>query len=174
MYVRWGHDQCPSTAQLVYAGFTAGPTHNTIGGGSNPQCLPDNPSFLKTVSGTQERVSGLRGAEYNSPYFTGASFNHNIPCAVCYASQRSAVYMIPAKHTCPTRWTKEYHGYLMTSYHSHSRFQYTCIDSNFKQLHNSGTDQKSFEFYMVEARCSSLPCPPYSEGKEITCAVCTK
>jgi len=25
VYVRWGHDQCPSTAQLVYSGRVGGP-----------------------------------------------------------------------------------------------------------------------------------------------------
>ena len=29
-------------------------------------------------------------------------------------------------------------------------------------------------FYYTEARCGSLPCPPYEEEKELTCAVCTK
>ena len=36
VYVRWGHDQCPSTAQLVYAGRAGGPYHAQAGGGSNP------------------------------------------------------------------------------------------------------------------------------------------
>ena len=29
-------------------------------------------------------------------------------------------------------------------------------------------------FFPVEGRCGSLPCPPYKETKELTCAVCTK
>jgi hypothetical protein len=26
----------------------------------------------------------------------------------------------------------------------------------------------------VESHCGSLPCPPYVQGYELTCAVCTK
>ena len=33
VYVRWGHDQCPSTAQLVYSRRAGGPCyiHSTTG-----------------------------------------------------------------------------------------------------------------------------------------------
>ena len=56
VYVRWGHDQCPSTAQLVYSG-RAGGSHNThSGSGSNPQCLPLDPNFLTPISGIQNRA----------------------------------------------------------------------------------------------------------------------
>ena len=37
MYVRWGHDSCPSTgAQLVYSGRAGGAHFTESGGGSNP------------------------------------------------------------------------------------------------------------------------------------------
>jgi len=36
VYVRWGHDRCPSTALLVYSGRASGPHYNNSGGGSNP------------------------------------------------------------------------------------------------------------------------------------------
>ena len=31
VYVRWGHDRCPSTAQLVYAGRVGGPYYSHSG-----------------------------------------------------------------------------------------------------------------------------------------------
>ena len=35
VYVRWGHDSCPTTgAQLIYSGRAGGPDHNNKGGGS--------------------------------------------------------------------------------------------------------------------------------------------
>ena len=51
VYVRWGHDQCPSTAQLVYSGRGGGShfDHMHTGGGSNPQCLPLDPNFLTPI-----------------------------------------------------------------------------------------------------------------------------
>ena len=51
VYVRWGHDQCPSTAQLVYSGRAGVPHINHAGGGSNPQCLPLDPNFLTPITG---------------------------------------------------------------------------------------------------------------------------
>ena len=46
VYVRWGHNRCPSTAQLVYSGRAGGSEHIHSGGGTNPQCLPLDPNFL--------------------------------------------------------------------------------------------------------------------------------
>ena len=61
VYVRWGHDQCPSTAQLVYSERAGGSPYSHAGGGSNPQYLPN---FLTPIStGTQYR-SYIYGAEY--------------------------------------------------------------------------------------------------------------
>ena len=57
VYVRWGHDQCPSTAQLVYSGRAGGPHYTQAGGGSNPQCLPLDPNFLALISGNQDARS---------------------------------------------------------------------------------------------------------------------
>ena len=51
VYVRWGHDQCPSTAQLVYSGRAGEPWHAHSGSVSNPQCLPLEPNFLTPISG---------------------------------------------------------------------------------------------------------------------------
>jgi len=176
VYVRWGHDRCPSTAQLVYSG-RAGGTHYEHGGASNPQCLPLDPSFLRPISGIQYR--GLMyGAEYqthtdSSSYLHGR-YDHDVPCAVCYVTQRSTVYMLPAKYTCPSGWTREYYGYLMSEFYKHDRSQFTCVDIGFKSVVGSAANHNGFLFYFVEGRCGSLPCPPYDDTRELSCAVCTK
>ena len=56
VYVRWGHDECPSTAKLVYPGRAGGSLYNQPGGGSNPQCLPLDPEFPISISGNQDRA----------------------------------------------------------------------------------------------------------------------
>ena len=56
MYIRWGHDKCPSTAQLVYSGRAEGSHYKHSGGGSNPQCLSLDHDFHKAISGTQYRA----------------------------------------------------------------------------------------------------------------------
>ena len=66
VYVRWGHDECISTAQLVYSGRAGGPHYNQAGGGSNPQCLPLDPNFLASISGDQQYRTYMYGAEYQT------------------------------------------------------------------------------------------------------------
>ena len=127
VYIRWGHTHCPSTAQLVYSGRTGGPKHDQ-GGGSNPQCLPLDPNFLRTISGPQAR-GYMYGAEYetntDSRSHVHGVDDTDVPCAVCYVSSRTAVYMVPAKYSCPSGWTREYYGYLMSSHVSHRRTVFT-------------------------------------------------
>ena len=164
VYVRWGHDQCPSTAQLVYSGRAGGP-HWSHGGASNPQCLTLDPNFLTPIVGSQRR-NYMQGAEYYTLTNSYSSFHgrqyYEVPCAVCYVSQRSAVYMVPTKYTCPSGWTREYYGYLMSEEHSHFPTQFTCVDLAFKSV-GSSTDQSGMEFFFVEGKCGSLPCPPYDQ-----------
>ena len=173
VYVRWGHDQCPSTAQLVYSG-RAGGADRKHGGASNPQCLPLDPNFLRTISGVYRGL--MYGAEYQT--WNGYPFHgrhdHDVPCAVCYVTQRSSVYMVPAKYSCPSGWTREYYGYLMSNYYKDATSEFTCVDIAFKSVVGSSANQDGLLFHFVEGRCGSLPCPPYDSTKELTCAVCTK
>ena len=109
MYVRWGHNQYPSTAQLVYSGRAGGPLFTETGGGNNAQCLPLDPNFLPAITGKQWRAY-IYGGEYETATDSNSHVHgvdqHDIPCAVCYVNYRTAVYMVPAKYTCPTGWTR--------------------------------------------------------------------
>ena len=71
--------------------------------------------------------------EYWCPGFPSlSSLNyHNVPSAVCYVATRSAVEMVPAKTQCPTDWTVEYVGYLLSNYHNNNgRSMYECVHIN--------------------------------------------
>ena len=175
VYVRWGHDSCPSTgAQLVYSGRAGGPHYLQSGGGSNPQCLPLDPNYLKYEHGSQT-YSHIYGAEYDLTDAILLSSHHtDIPCAVCYVPTRTTLYMMPAKFTCPSGWTTEYYGYLMAERHGHHRSQFTCVDKLLKPVIGTSHNQDGLLFCLVEGRCGSLPCPPYEQTKELTYAVCTK
>ena len=175
VYVRWGHRSCPSTgAQRLYAGRTGGSHNNHKGGGSNPQCLPEDPNYYRTVRGAQQ-WSYMFGAEYKQTNgLVRNSHNTDVPCAVCYVPTRNVVYMIPAKYTCPSGWTREYFGYLMTEHYGHHRSQYSCVDHSLAPVIGSHQSHNGYLFYTVEGVCGSLPCPPYNRDKELSCAVCTK
>ena len=53
--ITWGHDECPSTAQLVYpaTGRAGGTYYNHAGGGGDTQCQPLDPNFLPEIIGHQ-------------------------------------------------------------------------------------------------------------------------
>ncbi|XP_035657362.1 collagen alpha-2(IX) chain-like [Branchiostoma floridae] len=66
-------------------------------------------------------------------------------------------------------------SYLMAGYHGHSsRTEFVCMDGEAEALPGGEGDENGALFYPVESRCGSLPCPPYVEGRELTCVVCTK
>ena len=175
VYVCWGHNSCPDGgAQLVYAGRAGGSFYNHKGGGGNPQCLPLDPNYYRTVSGVQG-YAFMYGGEYENTNEVGAhSHGTDVPCAICYVPTRNALYMVPAKFTCPTGWTREYFGYLMSEQYKHHRSQFSCVDHSLTSVIGSRHDYNGFLFSTVEGICGSLPCPPYTQDKELSCAVCTK
>ena len=177
VYVRWGYEFCPDTgAQRVYFGRAGGSHYSHSGGGGNPQCLPLHPDYLKTISGIQG-YAYIYGAEYQvTDGLVANSKDRDVVCAVCYVPTRNVVYMLPAKYTCPTGWTREYYGYLMSERHNHQRSMFSCVDHSLSPVPNSEPDHNGFLFYPVEGACGSLPCSNthYDQSKELSCAVCTK
>ena len=163
---------------LYYLGVISGSWYNHQGGGSNYLCLPLNPIFDRITSGDQGN-SYIYGTEYQSTsnpnMFPKNLDNHDAPCVVCHAESRSSHVMIPARNVCPSGWTLEYKGYLMSAHYlSKGRTHFICVDENAQATTGSHTDQNGALLYFVESHCGSLPCPPYSTGKELTCVVCTK
>ncbi|CAI8032723.1 Short-chain collagen C4 (Fragment) [Geodia barretti] len=121
VYVRWGRTVCPSDqgTELVYSGRAGGSRYDHRGGGANHLCMPDDPEHLQYTSGVSGN-SYMYGVEYRShsqPLQTVEY--HNVPCVVCHVTTRATLLMIPAKVNCPTNWTTEYTGYLMTAGSGH-------------------------------------------------------
>ena len=166
-----------SGTELVYTGITAGSGYSHSGGGANYLCMPHNPQYGRYGPGVQ-RHSPIYGTEYEtyggSPIAT--TYQHNAPCAVCYVSTRETALMLPARMECPTSWTLEYSGFLMSEYYTgrHYRTMYECVDSNPDTIPGSSANTNPSRLHHVEADCNGLPCGPYDPEKELTCAVCTK
>ena len=156
---RWGKSTCPSVSgtTLVYAGRAGGTWWQHKGGADNFLCMPDDPDYLSYTPGVQG-YSYVYGAEYQSHHGPlSAVSDHNVPCAVCYASTRVAVTMIPAKTQCPTNWTLEYSGYLMSAgsaWSDHYRTMYECVDKNPDSVPGSAASTNGALFYHVEASCN--------------------
>ncbi|XP_052803050.1 uncharacterized protein LOC128233456 [Mya arenaria] len=173
-YIRWGRSACPADtgAELIYEGYAAGGHYSHPGAGTNNLCLPRDPQW------GQDATTGSRnliyGTEYETPgTFMSAVHNHDVPCAVC-RTPASNVLMIPAKLECHDGWKKEYNGYLMSGYYNYAAAkEYACVDSEPEALDAGHENKNGAMFYLVESVCGALECPPYTNGKELTCVVCT-
>ena len=178
-YIRWGRTTCPNVegTELVYRGRAAGSYYSHSGGGANYQCITEEPQTFNFGPGTV-KAAYIYGAEYemigNVPSSSIRNHDQNVPCAVCYIAPRETVLMIPGRYTCPSDWTREYYGYLMSERYSHHRSTFECMDVTPETIPGGHTNQNGALFYHIEPRCGSLPCPPYNEQKELTCAVCSK
>ena len=182
-YVRWGRTTCPQNVgtELVYSGRAGGSWYNFRGGASNYLCMPDDPDYLQFASGSQGR-NYVYGVEYELS--AGQPLHdvhgHNVPCAVCTAVSRCSLLMIPAKTQCPTNWTTEYVGYLMSGYQKQAlSTEYECVDKDPESvpgLDATGWHQGNGSAILnhVEATCNGMACPPYEAWKELTCVVCTR
>ena len=82
--------------------------------------------------------------------------------------------MIPAKTSCPSGWTREYYGYLMSEAAGHWCTMYKCVDMSMESIPGIQNHIDGGYFYHVEAHCNGMACPPYDNEKELTCVVCSK
>lgn len=116
----------------------------------------------------------IYGAEYNSNAF-GPSNGDDIPCAVCRSLSASSVLMIPGTNACVTGWRPQYKGYLAAGYYAHpASSQYICLDESPETVINGRVNDNGKLVHPVMAVCGALECPPYENGKYLTCVVCTK
>ena len=184
IYIHWGRTTCPSgqSTELVYAGRAGGSWHGEKGGATNYLCMPNDPNYLLYASGIQGR-NYVYGVEYDptsgQPFRVNPDvYGHNAPCAVCMATSRCCLLMIPAKTNCPTSWTIEYVGYLMSASQDHSLpTEYVCVDKDPESvagLDAANWSQGSGIFRHVEASCNGMDCSQYAAEKELTCVVCSR
>ena len=121
----------------------------------------------------------IYGAEIDIETGTGNVFNtpmnnHDVPCEVCM-TPFSVTHMFPGRSGCYKNWTQQYTGYLVSSLHGRNLdLEYYCMDANPETVPHSAVNNDDCVLYVVEGKCGSLPCPPYVEGREIACTVCSK
>ncbi|KAK7103169.1 uncharacterized protein [Littorina saxatilis] len=167
-FIRWGRKSCPWQTSLVYVGVAGGKHHMQSGSGTNPLCLTRTPQFDNTAR--PRNYGTLYGAEYDS---IPGHHEHDVPCSVCLAPQSTTI-MVPATRTCPSGWTRQYYGHLVSQYQGHYATEYVCMDGSPEDDDSGVNKLEGLLFYYVVTVCGSLPCPPYINGKVVTCVVCSK
>lgn len=183
-YVRWGKTTCPGNgSDIMYSGYAGGSYYSHTGAAVSMLCLPTDPDWA-LYTNTEDSSSGLLyGAEYEpangrtDKFFGTGHAQQDVPCVFCNVKTRSSTVMVPGKTRCHSGWTLEYTGYLMSGYYSHdAATDYYCIDKDPEVITGGGEERNDNGkvLYFVEARCGSLKCPPYVNGRELTCVVCSK
>ena len=169
----------------MYTGYSGGTHWSHNGSGSNYLCLHQTPEYDRPVSGSNSARARVYGVEYkifDFPPF-GSQHNHDAPCAVCRVALRGTMVMIPGRMTCPSGWTREYYGYLMSARYSYKRTEFICFDRNPEVVGGTHDNQAGSTIYPVEVQCRSpdpdnyaggLPCDMFPTGNELSCVVCTK
>jgi len=189
IYTRWGRTSCPLGVALLLSGYVGKGHYDHTGSGQNYVCIHSKPKFgTGNLIGSQSDSGWIYGVEYqfyqgytkDKPFSWENNDGDNLHdndavCAVCYKSEASAQYMNVGRPDCPgSDMTLEYSGYLASERHNHpSGSNYVCLDSAPEARQGGQADQNGGLFYPVQAGCGSLPCPPFTEGYELTCAVCT-
>ena len=75
----------------------------------------------QVLGGKENGRSSLQGddckfADATVYSYSKATTASELPCVLCHVPTRTMQIMIlPAMNTCPAGWTKEYHGYLVSS-----------------------------------------------------------
>ena len=164
--------------QFRFTGYTAGDGFHDVGGGAGLLCLPDHPTWGNYTDGLNGYNGYIYGVEIDmiehSHVFNHAVNQQDQPCVVCHSSF-AILHMFPGRIDCFPGWSLQYAGYLMSSKpNSDMDRDYICMDSDPGALPHGGTNDNQGIIYLIEGRCGSLPCPPYVEGREIACAVCSK
>ena len=112
----------------------------------------------------------MYGVEYQSYNKFFGKHDLNAPCAVCYKNTKTTQMMVPGWDTCPSLWTTEYTGYLVTEYHVHNRKVHVCLDKNPDYIPDSKANTDGALFYF--ATCTGIG--HCTHKRIIYCAVCSR
>ena len=141
-----------------------------------------DPSVHKDPSvceGRRAQLSGVRNdvQTRGSPATPLYHRRHTyLPCALCYTTTKSTSFMLPGRYTCPSGWSTEYSGYIMTEYtvsNRGGRRDTICVDQDAEAAATKGSSWPA-ALYLMQVTCIGLNCPPFDSQKPLTCVVCSK
>jgi len=186
-YVRWGRTVCPAGSFALHKGYMSGGSYLSTGGGSNYLCMYDKPKFVRPVAGRQAYAGLILGVEFenvNNQYTSlfnldnlngGALNNQDMPCVRCYVQGSTDQIMLAGIPDCgSTAYDLQYSGFLVSGAPVHvGRSSFVCLDEAPEGTTGGQGNNNNEVIYPVEIGCGSLPCNPFVDGYEATCAVCT-
>ncbi|XP_061169515.1 uncharacterized protein LOC133178858 [Saccostrea echinata] len=173
IFVHWGKPRCPdNTSLLVYSGYLGGSEFNTKGSAVTNVCLSPDPIFGNwSLMGD---VNQMYGSELDTDVAGPGTGTQDNTCAVCKSKIHSTVVMIPGRNECYPGWKKQYGGYLMSGPIGYSPKEIICLNEHPEFVVGGGDNDNGNLLFAIKAVCGSLECPPYVNGKLLTCVVCTQ
>jgi len=187
VYERWGRKTCPAGAVLLYKGYMASGKYNSIGSGGNFLCVNEDPLFVRGIPGQQKYAGMIYGVEFD---FTKSEYNNlfsdenvkggqlqeqDMPCVLCYVAESYTKFVMPGRPDCgSTGFDLQYKGFLVSGGDTlPGKSEYVCLDEAPEGTVGGSASADQSVIYPVQLGCGSLPCNPFQEGMEMTCAVCT-
>ena len=179
VYVRWGDNRCPPNAVLLYEGIITQAASKM----ANLLCIPKSSSktspakqYTMTMTTTTPPSHVTRMEPLLFTNLQGVV--DAVPCARCYDSSHSTEFTFPGSTTCPTDWTRQYYGHLITSYEL-STSDVLCGDERLTRAIQWGDGSYSSKrngVNMIETVCGKdvLSCRGHSAGQLTSCVVCSK
>jgi len=178
---------CPSGTVPLYKGFMTGSHSGAGGSASNFLCAHEDPKYVRGSAGFQGWAGALHGVELdlNSPQMKalfltdnvngGEVHNQDLPCVVCYVAASDDQIMITGRPDCGNSgYDLQYSGFLVSETNAdRKRSEFVCVDEAPQGRLGGNGDMNQAVVFPVESACGSLPCSPYVDGMEVTCAVCT-
>ena len=81
---------------------------------------------------------------------------------------------IPGTLTCPMGWNLQYFGHIAAAHYTHYATEYICMDNDLEDLVGGSANANGHLFHLTRTRCGAMPCPPFEDGRTLTCVVCSK
>ena len=181
VYIRWGDNRCPPNAIRLHEGIITQAASKT----ANLLCIP---KFSTQTSSTNQYTSINQYTSTTPPshitrmepllYTNLQGMVDAVPCARCYDNSHSTEFTFPGSTTCPTDWTRQYYGHLITSYEL-STSDVLCGDERLTRAIQWGDGSYTSgrnDVNMIETVCDKevLSCRGYGAGQLTPCVVCSK
>ena len=101
---------------------------------------------------------------------------NQLPCSACHATLRRSQMMIRGWKVCPSGWTVEYRGYLLSPHkvNAAQRKQVICVDEKAEQDVTKSSTGAGATLVGLGRFCKSFPCKKPYRRHLLPCAVCTK
>ena len=166
--VRWGSENPPPNATLLWSGWAWGAHYN---GHYNPDLECIEPGNAQGTSAPQNDIL-YPALVYSTTGLTGITANRHLACSTYFVEGPQLVRM--GKDTCPAGWTLLYSGEMMGNHYTHTGSNTRkCIDNTDFNADRVGAGTTGPLLYPTRLQWTGN-LNGYTINVTMPCAVCAK